>query len=289
MRIPGGERVSATALVKAAVIGVGVIGGALAESLEAVGNEVMRHDPAKGMSCADQLGEAHVCFVCVPTPYDPDGGVDLTLVRAALHAIPEGMPTVIRSTVLPGTTEALQREFPGLPLLHAPEFLTEDRAKQDELYPARKVVGCTRKSKRFGDAVLRMMPSAPFELVTDASTAEMIKYFANVFYATSVSYVNQLYDLCESVGVSYDVVRLAAANDPMMSDSHLEVWHKGYRGYAGKCLPKDTRALLKLAERKGIDLGVVAAAQRYNDRLVGNGSEAHSEGSHPEQGPCARD
>jgi UDPglucose 6-dehydrogenase len=126
-------------------------------------------------------------------------------------------------------------------------------------------------------------------MLTEATHAEMIKYFANVFYALSVSYVNQMYDLCERLGVDYEVVRDAAKADPMMSSSHLEVWHKGYRGYGGNCLPKDTRALLVSAETNGVDLSVVAAAQRYNDRLVNHEPEAHRPSHHPECGPCSCD
>jgi UDPglucose 6-dehydrogenase len=255
----------------------------------AVGHEVLRHDPVKGHDALGQFSEADAFFVCVPTPHTLPHGVDLTLVRAALHVLPEGVPVVLRSTVLPGTTDELQREFPHHPLLHAPEFLTEDRAQQDEMYPARKIVGYTETSKPWAESVLSMMPSAPYERLVPVRAAEMIKYFANVFYATTVSYVNQCYDLCQKLGIDYEYVRDAASADPMMSPSHLSVWHKGYRGYGGKCLPKDTRALLTLAERLGVDLGVVEAARRYNDRLVNHGTEADRESHHPECGPCAGD
>lgn len=280
---------TASSLMTAVVVGVGVVGGALADSLVAVGNEVLRHDPPQGLRCGDRFGDADVFFVCVPTPYDPSGGVDLNMVREAIRSLPTGVPVVLRSTMLPGTTAALQRDFPDHPLLHAPEFLTEDSAAQDELYPARTIVGYTRKSKRWADAVLQMMPSAPYERIVESSHAEMIKYFANVFYALSVSYVNQMFDLCDSTGVDYELVREAAEADPMMSSSHLAVWHKGYRGYGGKCLPKDTRALLTLAESLGVDLGIVAVAQRYNDRLVNHEPEAHRPSHHPECGPCSCD
>lgn len=281
--------VPATSMKVAVVVGVGVVGGALSGSLKSMGHEVLCHDPLKDLDCKSRFGAADVFFVCVPTPCSSAGGVDLSQVQDAIAALPTGVPVVIRSTVLPGTTETLQIYFPNHPLLHAPEFLTEDRAKEDELYPARKVVGYTSTSKRWADAVMGMMPSAPYELVTEAANAEMIKYFANVFYATSVSYVNQMFDLCSQVGVDYSVVSEAAKADPMMSSSHLEVWHKGYRGYGGKCLPKDTRALLTMAGQLGVDLSVVGAAQRYNEHLVNHEPEARRPSHHPECGPCSSD
>jgi nucleotide sugar dehydrogenase len=181
----------------------------------------------------------------------------------------------------------LQREYPEHPLLHAPEFLTEATAEHDELYPHRKIVGYTEASRDWAEGVLGVLPSAPYERVVPATTAELIKYFANVFYAVTVSYVNQFYDLCQALDVDYDRVREAAEADPMMSSSHLQAWHKGYRGYGGKCLPKDARALITLAERMNVDLGVPLAAQRYNDRLVSHAAQADRESHHPRCGPCA--
>jgi UDPglucose 6-dehydrogenase len=271
------------------VVGVGVVGGALASSLMAVGHDVLRHDPAKGENAGARFGDVQAFFVCVPTPHALPYGVDLAMVREALAGLPPGVPVVLRSTVLPGTTDALQGEFPDHLLLHAPEFLTEDQAEHDEMYPARKIVGYTETSKPWAESVLMMLPTAPYERMVPAKAAEMIKYFANVFYATTVSYVNQIYDLCQKVGIDYEYVRDAASADPMMSSSHLEPWHKGYRGYGGKCLPKDTQALLTLAARECIDLGVVEAARRYNDRLVNHGAEANRESHHPACGPCAGD
>ena len=96
----------------------------------------------------------------------------------------------------------------------------------------------------------------------------MVKYYNNCFYALKVAYVNQIYDLCQKLGINYDMVKECAKQELMMGTNHFEVFHKGYRGYGGKCLPKDVRALIRLAEDSEIDLSLLKKAEEYNNNLV---------------------
>jgi UDPglucose 6-dehydrogenase len=99
----------------------------------------------------------------------------------------------------------------------------------------------------------------------------MVKYFGNAFYALKVAYANQMYDLCQKMGVDYNLVKECAKAEPMMvgdqQNTHLEIFHKGYRGYGGKCLPKDTRSIIQLAEKFGVDLSLLKKAEEYNNAL----------------------
>ena len=113
-----------------------------------------------------------------------------------------------------------------------------------------------------------LLPRAPFKKIIPAQTAELVKYFGNAYYALKVSYANQVFDLCEKLGVEYDAVKECAAAEPWIGGMHLDVWYGGYRGYGGKCLPKDTRSLIQLGEQLGIDLSVLKAAEEYNNALV---------------------
>jgi UDPglucose 6-dehydrogenase len=109
-----------------------------------------------------------------------------------------------------------------------------------------------------------LMPRAPFELICSASEAEMAKYVANSFLAVKVSYANEVFDLCSRLGIDYARVRDMVAADARIGASHMDVHDAGYRGYAGKCLPKDSKSLLDLARSYGIEMRVLNAADRVN-------------------------
>jgi UDPglucose 6-dehydrogenase len=246
------------------IVGAGVVGRALGNVLERTGRTVKYHDPAKGLTDGRQ---SEVAFVCVPTPYDPVDGVDLSAVHDALERMRPGTVAVLRSTVLPGTTETLQAAYPELFLLFCPEFLTEATADRDEQHPARVIVGYTAKSKQHARDVMDMLPSAPFQALLPAREAEAVKYFANAFYALKVAYANQFHDVCNALGVYWGAVQECGLADPMMAPYHTEVKHGGYRGFGGKCLPKDTKAIVLAARDAGVPMTVLEAALLYNGEL----------------------
>lgn len=254
-----------------AIMGLGYVGGALNRYFEAKGIQADLFDPAKGHTDASVLADADTVFVAVPTPFYLDGsGFDDSYVRSALATIPgEGKIVVLKSTLKPGTTEKLQADFPQHRLLCNPEFLTEDRAEQDMQFPNRQIMGFTEKSKQDADTVMALLPRAPFERVMPATAAEMVKCVTNAFYGLKVAYANQLYDLCEKSGVNYEDIKPCIQAEPWMGGSmHWEVMHRGYRGYGGKCLPKDTRMFLQLADELGVDLSILKHSEAYNNTLT---------------------
>jgi UDP-glucose 6-dehydrogenase len=109
---------------------------------------------------------------------------------------------------------------------------------------------------------------APFERVMRAREAEMVKYFGNTWFSTKVVFANQIYDLCEALGIDYDIVKEGASADKRIGRTHLDVFHKGYRGYGGKCLPKDTRALIQLGDQLGVELALLKRVEELNNALV---------------------
>lgn len=266
----------------ATIVGFGVVGTSTAAALSKAGVSIDVVDPDKGHDDFDKL-KAEWIFVCIPTPYDSDktGACDLDGLWETTRAIdarcgrgrrqPFGAPrVVIRSTVPPGTTDKLQEAFGSLSIVHWPEFLTEVTSVRDGLEPSRVVIGYTDKSIVAAAKLLDLCHHVPFVEVIPARAAEMVKYMANTFYATTVSFANQVYDLCQKVGVDYEVVRRCAEHDPMMARFHLDVHHKGSRGYAGKCLPKDAKALRAFAAHQRVSLSVLDAADDYNDKLRGD-------------------
>lgn len=253
-----------------AIMGTGMVGGALDRYLKSVNIEAGLYDPPKGLADTDVLRQAEVIFIAVPTPYYLDGtGFDDTYLHQAMEAIPtEGKTVVLKSTITPGTTEMMQERYPQHRFLFNPEFLTEVTADFDMIHPNRQIVGYTAQSRKDAELVMGILPRAPFEKIVPAKTAELIKYFGNAFYALKVAYANQMFDLCQKIGADYDQVKECAQAEPMVGKNHLEIFHKGYRGYGGKCLPKDTRAIIQLAARHGIDLSLLKAAEDYNNPLA---------------------
>lgn len=251
-----------------AIMGTGMVGGALDRYFKAKNVEVGLFDPPKGLADVSVLDRADIVFVCVPTPYYDDTGFDRSYIDAALTLLSGDKIVVIKSTVMPGTTAMLQREYPHLRFMYNPEFLTEITADQDMNFPDRQIIGTTERSYTAAGDILALLPLAPFERVMPSTAAEMVKYFGNTWFALKVAFANQMYDICQKLDVEYDLVKDGVAADKRIGRTHLEVVHKGYRGYGGKCLPKDTRTLIQLAKKHGVDLTLLQAAEAYNNDLV---------------------
>lgn len=246
------------------IIGAGVVGGALRTYLQDQGATARVYDPPKGHTDLAAVNEASTVFVCVPTPYTTGRGFDDGYLLDAVASLSASKTVVIKSTVLPGTTSLLQARHPQHRFMFNPEFLREASAFEDFIEPDRQIVGVTHESASEGPRVMAMMPRAPFELICPAGEAEMAKYAANSFLAVKVSYANEIFDLCQRLRIDYGQVRDIVAADARIGASHMDVHDAGYRGYSGKCLPKDSKSLLDLARSVGVDMEVLRAADRVN-------------------------
>lgn len=254
---------------KIGIMGVGMVGGAMQRYFADQKINVIAYDPAKGFNDKNEINKAEIIFICVPTPFNPEkNNFDTVYLDEAFSILDGSKIIVIKSTVLPGTTSAYQQKFSRHRILFSPEFLTEATADKDVCEPNRQIVGYTEQSKDAAEEVLKILPRAPFEKIVSADEAEMVKYYNNCFYALKVAYVNQIYDLCQKLGIDYDIVKECAKPEPMMGSNHFEIFHKGYRGYGGKCLPKDVRALVRLSKDAGINLSLLEQAEEYNNDLV---------------------
>jgi UDPglucose 6-dehydrogenase len=209
---------------------------------------------------------AEFVFLCVPTPQGADGSADLSYVEAVAEEIgPHLLPgTVIvnKSTVPVGSTLVVERVLGrhDVTVVSNPEFLREGTAVPDSLHPERIVVGADDQSAaaRVGD--LFAGTHAPL-LITDAATAETIKYASNAFLATKLSFVNAVAGLCEAVGADVRDVILGLGYDRRIGFEYL----RPGPGWGGSCLPKDTRALVHIAEQAGYDFSFLKGAISTND------------------------
>ncbi len=252
---------------KIGILGVGVVGGAVHNYLELTGIRPLLYDPGKGLGSLKEINEAELVYVCVPTPYVAGVGFDDSAVGDAISHLRGDKTIVIKSTVLPGTTEKFQGLYAQQTILFNPEFLRENRANEDFLTPDRQIVGYCGVDSDLATAILETLPRAPYEAVVPAAVAELTKYATNSFLALKVIFGNEMFDLCQALGVEYDLVRQGISVDKRIGDSHFNVLDAGYRGYGGKCLPKDTMSLLDLADDAGIEMKLLQAAHDVNLRL----------------------
>ncbi|TSC95195.1 MAG: UDPglucose 6-dehydrogenase [Parcubacteria group bacterium Licking1014_1] len=254
--------------LKLGIMGVGMVGSALKRCFEKRGIKLFIYDKGQNLGSMDDVNQADIIFICVPTPFDKNGGFDLSYVKEVCGNIKGEKIIVIKSTVLPGTTEGLQKNYPQHKFLFNPEFLTELTADQDMDYPDRQIVGFTKESFNIAADLLLILPLAPFEKIMPATEAEIVKYFGNTWFAAKVAFANQMYDLCQKIGADYDIIAESAAVDKRIGRSHLDVWHKGYRGYGGKCIPKDIKALIQFASANGVDLTLHKTVEEINNKLM---------------------
>lgn len=254
--------------LKIGIMGIGMVGGSLRKYFEQKKKPLLLYDKYKNIGSLEEINQADIIFICVPTPYKEKKGFDLSFVEDACSNITGEKVIVIKSTILPGTTEKLQAKYPQHKFLFNPEFLTEFSPDQDFSYPDRQIVGYTKESFNVAEDILNLLPLAPSMKLITASEAEMVKYFGNTFLSTKIIFANQIYDLCQKLGVNYDRVMECAGADKRIGRSHLAVWHHGKRGYAGKCLPKDTKAFIQFANEQGIDLKLLKIVDEINSKLL---------------------
>lgn len=228
--------------------------------MERRGHKVVRYaleEPYRNNK--DKIAACDIVFIAVPTPTTPKG-FDYSIVEQALRLVGKGSAAVIKSTVLPGTTAKLQKKFPHLYVMHSPEFLVLKQAAEDAARPLRNIIGTvlqTAAAKAKAKEVMKVLPRAPYELVCPIAEAELIKYAGNFFLYLKVLYGNLMYEMAESVGADYDIIRAAVAADPRVGPSHLAVLHdsghkgaKKGRGAGGVCFIKDVAALTDFYESK---------------------------------------
>jgi len=254
--------------LKIGIVGVGMVGEALKRYFEKKGIKPFLYDKNKKLGSIDEVNQADVIFICVPTPFDKEKGFDLSYLEEACQNIKGQKIVVIKSTVLPGTTEKFQKKYPQHKFLFNPEFLTEFSPDQDMCYPDRQIIGFTQKSYDVAGDILQLLPLAPFMRILPATEVEMVKCFGNTWLSTKVIFANQVYDLCKALGINYDQVVECAGADKRIGRSHLEVWHGGFRGYGGKCLPKDIRAFIQFADKHGVDLKLHKTVEEINNQLM---------------------
>lgn len=212
------------------------------------------------------VSDREFVYLCVPTPQGPDGSADMTYVEQAARQIAphlqRGAVVVNKSTVPVGSTRLVEHalERSDIGVVSNPEFLREGSAVDDFMNPDRVVIGADDQSAATRVASLYLGVRAPI-MITDAASAETIKYASNAFLATKLSFVNAVAAVCEVVGADVNDVLLGMGYDRRIGHEFL----RPGPGWGGSCFPKDTRAMIRIAEDAGYDFSLLRGVIAVND------------------------
>ncbi|MFP5256751.1 MAG: UDP-glucose dehydrogenase family protein [Acidimicrobiia bacterium] len=221
------------------------------------------------LGAAAAVTDCEFAFLCVPTPQGEDGSADLSYIEAAAREIGPLLPSeaivVNKSTVPVGSTRVVERalERSDVSVVSNPEFLREGSAIHDFLNPDRIVIGAEDQDAAVRVASLYLGITAPV-IVTDPASAETIKYAANAFLATKISFINAVAAVCEAVGADIKDVALGMGYDSRIGHEFL----KPGPGWGGSCFPKDTRAMVRIAEDAGYDFNLLKGVVTVNDEQL---------------------
>ncbi len=249
----------------------------MADDFEERGFAVVRYslDPEYAGN-KEKIAGCEIVFIAVPTPSTPDG-FDDSIVKRVIKLVGSGKTAVIKSTILPGTTESAQKENPEIFVLHSPEFLREVTAAEDTRHPERNIVGIpvdNEKYRKKAEEVFSVLPHAPYTKVLLSVESELVKYVGNNFLFAKVVFMNMMYDLATAIGADWEEISLAVSHDSRIGKSHMQPVHiSGHtttpgRGAGGHCFPKDFEAILQFYKRKvGDKKGVEALAAMRNKNV----------------------
>ena len=238
------------------IIGQGFVGNAVFQKFKNY-FKVLTYDIDDRLcnSSFDELKKkSEIIFTCLPTPMNPDGSCDISIVRSVINDLSDKKDLIVinKSTVIPGTTDSLNNEFKDIQVVFNPEFLTERNSVKDYNDQNRIILGGPRPATtKVKNIFSKVFPNANI-IKTGSKHAEMIKYFTNCFLATKVSFANEMFQLCNKLNLDYDKVIEYALHDKRIGKSHFFVpGPDGDLGFGGHCFPKDLSAIINLTNQIG--------------------------------------
>ena len=222
----------------------------------------------------EAIKDCDIVLIAVPTP-TTHNGIDDSILHDVIKLVGKGRIALIKSTIIPGTTNSLQEANPEVIVIHSPEFLSVVSADHDASYPKRNIIGLPQMNMKYNNAaslLLSILPEAPFTTVCSAIEAEVIKYAHNCGGYLRIVFHNLLYDICKNMGGDWEKVKTAMAAEPNNLTAYLNPVHKNGRGAGGPCFIKDFSAFSTFYETLGDSLGseMLKAIEAKNISLLEN-------------------
>jgi UDPglucose 6-dehydrogenase len=257
---------------KVGIIGFGFVGESQAFAFAPIADiKVFDINPTKATHTLEEVLSQDFIFVCIPTPMKENGEQDLSYIENFFGGI--GLYNtdaifILKSTVLPGTTKQLEEKF-NFNIVFCPEFLTEKTAKLDMLTQPRIVIGGSSFLNALAvQQLFEIRFGNKHYIVTDSTSAELIKYMSNNFLTVKTAFFNEYYDLAEKLGADWNHIVEGVTSDPRIGNSHSRVpGHDGKRGFGGTCFPKDINAIIEFSKNNNVEMNTLEAAWKTNLRV----------------------
>jgi UDPglucose 6-dehydrogenase len=260
------------------IIGKGFVGSAVAAAFSATTGydganiRIYDKDPLISLhSLEETVVHSDIIFISVPTPAKSDGSIDLSIIESVLrecNVLSKNNHTIflVRSTVVPGTCKKFQKLYPKIKIVFNPEFLTERSAFFDFINQSRIILGGDSNDTKIVKALYRDRFNKHLPVVeTNFATAELIKYMNNLFFATKISFLNEMYLVAQKVDANWEDAIDGFVLDGRVGHSHLNVpGPDGKYGFGGSCFPKDIQAMIHLCEKIGVEPNVLNGVWQTN-------------------------
>ena len=261
--------------MKIGIIGRGVVGNALYYGLYRR-QEIISYDKyKKGFQNLKKISECKIIFICVPTPPLNNGKINLEFLYDAIISLTKIINNtdtiiVIKSTVIPGTTDILAHLYPMVKhWAFCPEFLNNKTANEDFINADRIIIGTDSEYARI--ALYQIFRLGGFDCpihFTSTSIAEFVKYYSNILGATKVTLANEMYNIAQGLELDYNEIKRLVVTNHYFKDFHLDVpGHDGKTGFGGKCFNKDLSAFIYFVKELRYNPSFLKEIQRSNKKF----------------------
>lgn len=250
------------------IVGLGIVGSANKYGFEKIGHKVIVHDIKYKTNIKD-LDKTNIVFLCVPTPSNKNGSCNTSIVESVvnnLHKIKYKGIICIRSSTEPGFTEKIIKKYKNNKICFVPEFLRERMAKKD-FVKNHELLAVGTKSKKIFKEVVRAHGKLPKNTkMLKPTEAEILKYYINVFASLRITFANIFFEICQKFNCDYEKVKKSYIATGRGSPNMYLTVTKNLRGYAGICLPKDTKTIISLLKKLKLDFNLINSIHTDNQK-----------------------
>lgn len=260
------------------IIGKGFVGSAVANGFSSntgFDANIRIYDKDKSRSShslAEVVNNSEFVFISVPTPTDFNSGkIDISIVEKCFEDIAKVQKNsepifLLRSTIVPGTTDEIKNLHPNMRIVFNPEFLTQRSANLDFINQSRFIFGGASSDTKPVIELYKQRFGQTIRIIdTDYKSAELIKYMCNTFFATKVGFLNEIYQIAKKLDLDWELILEGFVSDGRIGHSHIQVpGPDGKFGFGGACFPKDVNALINYADTIGISLNTLKGAWETN-------------------------